>query len=83
MVFGTWLPFSPIGPAFGFTPLPRSIGPFALTLLGYVLLTQVVKTWLFRKGWVSQWRRHENTFLTTPCLISVTGPACEPAGSGT
>ena len=26
----------------------------AVTLLGYVLLTQMVKAWLFRKGWVSQ-----------------------------
>jgi Mg2+-importing ATPase len=25
-----------------------------VTLLGYVVLTQVVKRWLFRKGWVSQ-----------------------------
>jgi hypothetical protein len=26
---------------------------YNLTLLGYVLLTQTAKTWLFRKGWVS------------------------------
>ncbi len=55
MVLGAWLPFSPIGPAFGFTPLPALYWPLlALTLLGYVLLTQVVKSWLFRKGWVSE-----------------------------
>jgi Mg2+-importing ATPase len=55
MVLGAWLPFSPIGPAFGFTALPPLYWPLlALTLLGYVLLTQVVKSWLFRRGWVSE-----------------------------
>lgn len=55
MFLGAWLPFSPLGPALNFTPLPPLYWPFiAVTLLGYVLLTQVVKTWLFRKGWVSQ-----------------------------
>lgn len=55
MMLGAWLPFSPIGPAFGFTPLPALYWPLlAVTLLGYVLLTQAVKTWLFRQGWVSQ-----------------------------
>ena len=55
MAFGAWLPFSPLGRAFGFTPLPPLYWPLlAVTLLGYVLLTQTVKTWLFRKGWVSQ-----------------------------
>ena len=54
MIFGAWLPYSPLGPAFGFTPLPPLYWPLlVLTLLGYVLLTQVVKSWLFRKGWVS------------------------------
>jgi Mg2+-importing ATPase len=55
MGLGAWLPFSPLGPAFGFTPLPLLYWPLlAVTLLGYVLLTQAVKTWLFRKGWVSE-----------------------------
>jgi hypothetical protein len=45
MVLGAWLPFSLIGPAFGFTPLPPLHGPLhAGTLLAYVLLTQTVKT---------------------------------------
>jgi P-type Mg2+ transporter len=53
MVFGAWLPFSPIGPTLGFTPLPALYWPLlAVTLLGYVLLTQTVKSLLFRKGWV-------------------------------
>jgi P-type Mg2+ transporter len=55
MLLGAWLPFLPIAPAFGFTPLPPLYWPLlAVTLLGYVLLTQTVKTWLFRKGWVSE-----------------------------
>jgi P-type Mg2+ transporter len=55
MLLGAWLPFSPLGPAFGFTPLPPLYWPLlVVTLLGYVLLTQTVKTWLFRKGWVSE-----------------------------
>jgi Mg2+-importing ATPase len=55
MLIGVWLPSSPLGPAFGFTPLPPLYWPLlVMTLLGYVLLTQVVKTWLLRKGWVSE-----------------------------
>lgn len=55
MLLGAWLPFSPLGPAFGFTPLPPLYWPFLVaTLLGYVLLTQAVKTWLFGRGWVSE-----------------------------
>ena len=50
---GMWLPFSPIGPGCGFTPLPRLYWPLlALTLLCYVVLTQGVKMWLIRKGWI-------------------------------
>jgi Mg2+-importing ATPase len=37
MLVGAWLPFSPLGPAFGFTPLPAPYWPLlALTLVGYV-----------------------------------------------
>lgn len=54
MFIGGSLPFSPVGPLLGFTPLPLLYWPFlALILLGYVLLTQMVKMWLLRKGWVS------------------------------
>ncbi|MBV9122633.1 MAG: magnesium-translocating P-type ATPase, partial [Planctomycetes bacterium] len=53
MLIGTWLPFSPIGPMLKFTPLPGLYWPLVfLTLLGYVLLTQALKSWLFRRGWV-------------------------------
>lgn len=54
MTIGASLPFSPIGPLLGFTPLPLLYWPLlALILLGYGLLTQAVKTWLWRKSWVS------------------------------
>jgi len=53
MLIGSWLPFSPIGPLLHFTPLPLLYWPLVvLTLLGYVLLTQALKTWLFRRNWV-------------------------------
>ncbi|HEY1188405.1 MAG TPA: magnesium-translocating P-type ATPase [Gemmata sp.] len=54
MVIGASLPFSPVGPVLGFTPLPPLYWPLlALILLGYSALTQAVKTWLLRKGWVA------------------------------
>jgi Mg2+-importing ATPase len=55
MVFGAWLPASAIGSAFGFVPLPGLYWPIVfVTLLGYVVLTQAMKTLLLRKQWVSQ-----------------------------
>jgi Mg2+-importing ATPase len=54
MVIGAWLPYSPLAPALGFTPLPPLYWPLiGLTLCGYVLLTQTVKSWLLRLRWVS------------------------------
>jgi Mg2+-importing ATPase len=53
MVIGAWLPFSPIGPYLNFVPLPVGYWPLVgLTLVGYVVLTQLVKTWLLRRGWI-------------------------------
>ena len=53
MAVGVWLPSSPIGPWLGFTPLPALYWPLLLlTLFCYVLLTQGVKMWLIRKGWI-------------------------------
>jgi Mg2+-importing ATPase len=53
MAIGAWLPFSPLGNILGFVPLPWQFWPFlALTLLCYVALTQVIKSWLIRKAWV-------------------------------
>jgi len=55
MIVGAWLPYSPIGSYFDFVPLPPLYWPLIfLTVLGYVLLTQAVKTWLLRMRWVSQ-----------------------------
>src|ERR1700726_1530335 len=53
MAFGIWLPSSPLAPALGLTHLPPLYWPILmLTLLGYVGLTQIIKVWLLRKGWI-------------------------------
>jgi Mg2+-importing ATPase len=53
MAVAAWLPYSPAGPALGFTALPPLYWPILLaTLLCYVVLTQIVKTWLIRKTWL-------------------------------
>ena len=53
MAVGAYLPYSPLAPKLGFVPLPLLYWPLlAVTLLCYVGLTQVVKTWLIRKAWV-------------------------------
>jgi len=53
MLFGIWLPMSPVGAYLGFRPLPAVYWPILFaTLLCYVLLTQAVKTWLLRRGWI-------------------------------
>lgn len=53
MLAGVLIPFSPLGPYVGFTSLPPLYWPIlALTLLSYMVLTQVVKSWLIRRRWV-------------------------------
>ncbi len=53
MAFGAWLPYSPLAPALGFVPLPTLYwGILLATLICYVGLTQVIKAWLARRGWV-------------------------------
>jgi Mg2+-importing ATPase len=53
MAFGIWLPYSPLSPALGLAHLPNMYWPIlALTLLGYMVLTQVVKMWLLHKRWI-------------------------------
>jgi Mg2+-importing ATPase len=53
MLIGIWLPSSPLAAALGFKPLPWLYWwLLLLTLLGYVLLTQLVKAYLARKGWL-------------------------------
>jgi P-type Mg2+ transporter len=50
MAAGAYLPYSPLAPYLGFVPLPLLYWPILLlTLLCYVGLTQLVKTWLIRK----------------------------------
>lgn len=51
IAFAVWLPFSPMAPTLGMVALPPLFWPILLvTMLAYVLLTQAVKTWLFRKA---------------------------------
>jgi Mg2+-importing ATPase len=53
IAFGIWLPFSPLAEALGLTALPPLYWPLLLaTLTSYVLLTQAVKQWLFKKAWI-------------------------------
>jgi len=53
MAIAVWLPFSPVAAALGFTALPLLYWPILLvTVLCYVVLTQVVKMWLLRKMWI-------------------------------
>jgi P-type Mg2+ transporter len=53
MGIGLWLPASPLAPALGFVPLPALYWPIlALTLVCYLVLTQVVKHLLLRRRWI-------------------------------
>jgi Mg2+-importing ATPase len=53
MGIGAYLPYSPLAAPLGFVPLPPLFWLILLaTLLCYVSLTQVIKTWLVRKSWV-------------------------------
>ena len=50
MCIGMWLPYSPLAATLGFTHLPPLYWPILfLTLLCYVILTQLVKMWLMRR----------------------------------
>jgi Mg2+-importing ATPase len=49
-VAGAVLPYTPLGPWLGFTPLPLSLlGAIALLALTYLFLVQGVKTWFYRR----------------------------------
>jgi Mg2+-importing ATPase len=49
-VAGAVLPYTPLGPLLGFTPLPLSlVGAIALLAVTYLFLVQVVKTWFYRR----------------------------------
>jgi Mg2+-importing ATPase len=53
MAIGIAIPFSPLGDYLGFTPLPPLYWSLlALSLLCYVVLTQLVKMWLLQKHWI-------------------------------
>ncbi|HEY5909604.1 MAG TPA: magnesium-translocating P-type ATPase [Verrucomicrobiae bacterium] len=53
MLIGAVLPYTPLAAPLGFVPLPALYWPvLVVTLLCYVGLTQVIKTWLIRKAWV-------------------------------
>jgi Mg2+-importing ATPase len=53
MAVGIWLPSSPLGPALGLVALPSSYWPLlAVTLLAYIMLTQIVKVMLLRRRWI-------------------------------
>jgi magnesium-transporting ATPase (P-type) len=53
MCIGMWLPYSPLAATLGFVHLPRLYWPILfLTLLCYVVLTQLVKMWLMRRSWL-------------------------------
>lgn len=53
MAIGIAIPFSPLGDYLGFTKLPLLYWPLlAISLLCYVVLTQLVKMWLLRKNWI-------------------------------
>jgi Mg2+-importing ATPase len=53
MAIGAYIPFSPLAKPLGFVPLPPSFWAFlAVTLVCYVTLTQIIKSWLVRKNWI-------------------------------
>lgn len=53
MLVGAWLPFSPLAPFLGLIRLPLLYWPFlGATLLGYLVLTELVKTWLHQRRWI-------------------------------
>jgi len=50
VAFGAWLPVSPLASTLGFVPLPRLYWLLlAIMLLGYAVLTQLMKTWFVRR----------------------------------
>ena len=53
MGIGVLIASTPLGGYLGFTPLPPLYWLLlVLTLLAYISLTQVVKTWLIRRAWI-------------------------------
>ena len=47
---GMIIPYTPVGRALGFQPLPALYWPILLAMgLGYAVLTQIVKSWFIRR----------------------------------
>jgi P-type Mg2+ transporter len=50
VALGIGLTFSPVAGALGFAPLPLAYWPYLIAMLiGYAILTQIVKAWFFKK----------------------------------
>lgn len=72
MVFGMWLPYSPVASALGFAPLPGLCWPILLLrLLGYMGLAQITKEWLLRKKWIQAWISKSCSLASHSRLVSV------------
>jgi Mg2+-importing ATPase len=53
MLVGLWLPASPLGPLFGFVPLPAALWPvLAAIVAAYAVSAFGLKAWLVRHGWI-------------------------------
>jgi Mg2+-importing ATPase len=53
MLIGGVLPYSPLAGPLGFVALPWQFWPLlALTLICYVGLTQLIKSWMVKKNWI-------------------------------
>jgi Mg2+-importing ATPase len=53
MLFGAWLPYSPLASSLGLVHLPGLYWPILLaTLLAYSCLTQGIKVLLLWKKWI-------------------------------
>jgi Mg2+-importing ATPase len=53
LAVGLWLPVSPFASALGFVALPAAYWPLLIgTVAAYLVLTQLVKTWLVRRNWL-------------------------------
>ena len=53
MIVGASLPYTPLAPYLGFVPLPWQFWPIlGVTLVCYLLLTQLIKHWMVKKNWI-------------------------------
>ena len=53
MIVGASLPYTPLAPYLGFVPLPWQFWPIlGVTLVCYLLLTQLIKHWMVKRNWI-------------------------------